>query len=83
MEFGTTPFGGPMQSVVSNGTLFGVPTYVWVGARERKTVQYVAFVAEIPAGYKGVADVRVEGGKIVVTESETGKSISLKSEREW
>jgi len=72
-----------MRNVVSHGKLFGVPTYVWIGARQRKTVHYVAFVTEIPSGYKGVADVRVGGGEIVVTELETGKTISLKSEREW
>jgi len=30
MEFGTTPFGGPMENVVKEGTLYGVPRH-WTG----------------------------------------------------
>ena len=83
MEFGTTPFGGPMEEVVKRGSLYGVPVYRWLGARERVTVRYVAFLSEIPEGYRGVDNVQVKGGQIVVTERETGKMLILKSAREW
>jgi hypothetical protein len=42
---------------------------------------YIVFLAEIRAGYQGVANVEAKGGEIVVTERETGRTISLKSER--
>ncbi len=83
MEFGTTPFGGTMQNVVSKGAVFGVPNHVWIGAGERKTVRYVAFMLEIPEGFKGVADVRVESGRIRVVERGTSRRFELRSEREW
>ncbi len=83
MEFGTTPFGGPMAQVVERGSLYGVPVYRWIGARERATVRYVAFLSEIPDGYHGVENVEVRAGQIVITERETGKMISLKSSRSW
>ena len=83
LEFGTTPFEGTMQEVVEEGSIYGVPVYRWIGGRERLTVRYLAFLAEIPEGYKGVADVQVHGGKIHITERHTGKMISLDSAREW
>ncbi len=83
LEFGTTPFGGPMQKVVAEGDLYGVPQYIWIEGRERRTVRYLAFVTEIPDGYQGVANVESKDGKIRITERESGKMITLKSERPW
>ena len=83
MEFGTTPFGGPMERVVDEGKLFGVPQYRWIDARERVTARYAVFLAEIPEGYQGVEDVTVRAGQIVITERETGRAIVLDSSVEW
>jgi len=83
MEFGTTPFGGPMENVVKEGTLYGVPLYRWIGGREKATARYVVFLAEIPDGYQGVQNVEALDGKILITERDTGRVISLKSERKW
>ena len=83
MEFGTTPFGGPMKEVVDEGSLFGVPMFRWIGGRERLTARYVAFLTEIPEGFRGVEDLQVKDGAIEITERETGKIISIKSAREW
>jgi hypothetical protein len=83
MEFGTTPFGGPMKNVVEEGSLFGVPVYRWIGGRERLTVRYVAFLAEIPEGFRGVENLEIRDGAIQLTERETGNIISVKSAREW
>jgi hypothetical protein len=83
MEFGTTPFGGPMQQVVKEGSLFDVPIFRWIGGRERLAVRYAAFLAEIPEGFRGVADLQVKEGAIEITERETGNVISIKSAREW
>ena len=79
MEFGTTPFTGPMKHSVEEGSLYGVPLYRWIGAAERVRVRYLAFVTEIADGYRGVEDVVARGGQIVITERETGKTIVLRS----
>jgi hypothetical protein len=60
-----------------------VPTHSWIQARQRRTETYVFFLAEIPLGYKGVADVRTEEGRIVIVERETGKTIAIKSARPY
>ena len=83
MEFGTTPFGGPMETVVSEGRLYGVPMYRWIEGREKATVRYVVFLAEIPDGYQGVRNVETVDGKIAITERDTGRVISLESDRKW
>ena len=83
MEFGTTPFGGPMRDVVSSGELYGTPVYRWMPGRARQTVRYVAFVAEKPDDFRGVADVQVGDGEILVIERGTSKRIPIKSERPW
>jgi hypothetical protein len=83
MEFGTTPFGGPMKTVVEEGSLYGVPVYRWIGGRKRLTARYVAFLAEIPEGFRGVENVEVREGAIEITERGTGSVISIKSARDW
>lgn len=81
MEFGTTPFGGPMRQVVEEGRLYGVPVYRWIGAGERLSTRYLAFLAEIPPGFGGVADVRVDESSIVVIERKTGRTFRVAARR--
>ncbi len=79
---GDSPFAAGLQQAVERGSLFGVPVFSWIGARQRKTQRYAFFLAEIPAGYRGVAELRVEEGQIVLVERGTGKSLTIKSVRE-
>ena len=83
MELGTTPFGGPMEQVVSAGPLWDMPTYRWIGGRQKVETAYVAFLLEIPENFRGVADVQVLEGEILVVERGTSKRFTLKSERKW
>lgn len=82
LEIGTTPFGGLRQSV-EEGKLFDVPTYRWIAAGQRLKQSYAIFLAEIPDGYRGVGDVRSEGGNIVIEERETGKTLSVAGAPVW
>jgi hypothetical protein len=68
MEFGTTPFPEGLRKSVERGSLFGVPTYRWIGGRARLTTRFTIFLAEIPVGFAGVADVRLEGNRISLRE---------------
>lgn len=43
VEFGASPFAEGRRAMVERGSLFGVPTYRWLGARKSATVNYVAF----------------------------------------
>lgn len=44
MEFGVSPLLESRREMVERGSLFGVPTYRWLPAREALTVEYCAFV---------------------------------------
>jgi hypothetical protein len=72
-----------LRNAVELGSLFGIPTYSWIEARERRTQRYIIFLAEIPLGFKGVAALGTDNGKIVVEERETGKKMAIKSGRTW
>ncbi len=80
---GDSPFAAGLPYAVNRGSLSGVPVFSWMTARERKTQTYAFFLAEIPLGFKGVADLRTDGSKIVIVERETGNVISIKSARSW
>jgi hypothetical protein len=80
---GDSPFAMGLRDAVNRGSALGVPVFSWIAARERRTQRYAFFLAEIPLGFKGVADLRTEEGRIVVVERETGKTIPIKSARKW
>ena len=49
MEFGVSPFAESRRAMIDRGTLFGVPTYRWIPAKRRATVEYWALFADAAA----------------------------------
>lgn len=47
VEFGVSPFAEGRRAMVDRGSLLGVPTYRWLGAREIATVEYSAFARRV------------------------------------
>jgi hypothetical protein len=43
MEFGVSPYPESRRAMIDRGSLFGVPGYRWIPARERVRVEYEAF----------------------------------------
>jgi hypothetical protein len=80
---GDSPFATGLENAVRRSSLFGVPVFTWIGARERRTKSYAFFLAAIPLGFKGVADLRMEDGRINIVERESGKIISIKAAQSW
>jgi hypothetical protein len=77
---GDSPIEG-IRNAVRRESAFGVPVYSWIQARQHRTQTYAFFLAEIPLGFKGVADLRTEDGRIIIVERETGTTIAVKSAR--
>jgi hypothetical protein len=77
MEFSNTPVHGTLKALVEEPKLFGVPAYEWLDARARLVKRYAAFSLRVPAEFRGVADVQVEGEQVRIVEKETGKVITL------
>ena len=68
IEFGTSPFDEGLRKSVERAQLLGVPTYRFIGARQRSSSTFTIFLQEIAGGFKGVSSVAVENGKVVVKE---------------
>jgi hypothetical protein len=81
MEFSNTPTHGTMKELVKTPELFGVPAYEWLDAKGKITKKFAAFTARVAVGYRGVADVRLAGGKLEIVERETGQVIRLDWDR--
>ncbi|MGA3188381.1 MAG: hypothetical protein ABSF22_14850 [Bryobacteraceae bacterium] len=47
VEFGVSPFAEGRRAMVERGSLLGIPTYRWLGARESATVHYTAFARRV------------------------------------
>ncbi len=60
MEFGNSPYAEGLRKAIDRGSLFGAPAYSWIGAHERRKTEFTVFLAEIPAGYSGTKDVKIE-----------------------
>ncbi|MEJ2009015.1 MAG: hypothetical protein P8Z30_12815, partial [Acidobacteriota bacterium] len=77
LEFGTTALPVPRQEAYDIGALYGVPTFTSVPARGRKTVRYLAFLAEVPGEFTGIRTIGIEGSEIVVHGTSKGASVRV------
>jgi hypothetical protein len=68
MEFGTTGLHEPFPVIARQGKLFGRNIYDFIDAGETKTKSYTAFLAKVPAGYKGVEKVEIVNSMLIITE---------------
>ena len=66
IEFGTSPFAEGLRKSVERRELFNVPSFRWIGGRERLKTEFTVFVVEVPEGFLGASDVVVESGAPVV-----------------
>jgi hypothetical protein len=66
IEFGTSPFDEGLRKSVERAQMLGAPTYKFIAARQRLSTTFTIFLREIPEGFAGVRDVRIEDGEVVV-----------------
>jgi hypothetical protein len=77
LEFGTTALPVERHENASMGTLYGVPTYASVPARGRKTIRYLAFLAQLPSGLTEIRTIGIEGNEIVVHGRDKGAAVRI------
>ena len=77
LEVGTTPFGSGIRQSIERDAVFDTETYKWIGAREKMEQSYLIFLLEIAKGFKGVKELEMEKGAIILTEKESGKKIRI------
>jgi hypothetical protein len=66
IEFGSSPFDEGLRKSVERATLFDMPTYRWISAKQRLKAEFTIFLMEIPEGFAGVKDARIENGEVRV-----------------
>jgi len=66
LEFGSAPLPVTRREAFTRGPLLGNPTFSTVPARGRLAAPYVAFLAQLPEGFREVSNVSLEEGAIVV-----------------
>lgn len=81
IEFGTTPFAEGLRRSVERAKMFEVPTFRWIGGRQRLTTVYALFLAEIPSDFRGVQDVVTRPGAITILEHGSDRRIVLPASR--
>ena len=79
IEFGTQPYDLPRRTIVDMGKLFDVPTYRWLPAKSKISTRFLMFYSPTPEGFEQVDDVRLDGGKLILVDRKSGKTIELKT----
>lgn len=77
IEFGTTPFDEGLRRSIERGRWLGATAYRWIDARQRLTTKYLIFLAEIPRGFPGVADLQLQNEAIVLQPSDARPAITV------
>ena len=77
LEFSTQPYDVPRREAATLATMFGAPTYRWLPAKSSITSEFLFFYAAAPDGMRRVDDVTLENGKIVITDRESNRSLTL------
>lgn len=77
LEFGTSPMPLGLRQAALAGPLFGMPTVAWLDGRASRTAGYAAFVAAVPPGWRGLAEVRAGGGRIELRGPRRGERLRL------
>ena len=68
LEFGTTGLHQPFPTLVAKGRIWDRPLYEYLDAGQTMRKGYLAFLLEVPSDFAGVGSVRLERGRLTVTE---------------
>jgi hypothetical protein len=79
LEFSTQPFDIPRREAVAMSGLFNTPTFRWLPAKSAIETRFAIIYTQVPEGFTGVTDVRVESGSIVLEDGKTGKRLAVKA----
>ena len=81
LEFSTQIYDLPRREVISEGEKWGQPLYRWLPARSEIEATYLMFWTEVPAGMQGVDEVELKGGKLVIRDKKSGKTVTLETKQ--
>jgi len=76
LEVGTTPFGSGISNI-ERDPLFDTKTYGTIAANEKKQQSYLIFLMRIDESFKGVKQLKLKEGFILLEENETARQIRI------
>jgi len=81
LEFSTQPYDVPRRESISQGKMFGVPTYRWLPAKSKISTRFLLFYTRVPTNFRKVDDVRLENGRLVIEDWISGQRVTLAASR--
>ena len=81
LEFSTQPFDLPRAEVLRSGPLFDSPVFRVLPAKSTITSSFLMFYTPVPDGFLKVDDVQLAGGKLVIEDRATKKTVTLAASR--
>jgi hypothetical protein len=81
LEFGTQPFDLPRHDTLQTGSMFDTPIFRMLPAKSKIATSFLIFYTKTPEGFEKVDDVRLDGGKLIIEDRKTGKTIALPASR--
>jgi hypothetical protein len=82
LEFATQPFDLSRADVLRHGPLFDTPVFRILPAKSKISSRFLMFYTRIPDGFTKVDDVRLEGGKLIIEDRSSRRTITLAASRE-
>ncbi|MDR3260436.1 MAG: hypothetical protein LBT78_01225 [Tannerella sp.] len=84
LEFGTTGIGRSYQDLLAVDARFhGKSSFFFLDALENVKKSFLCFQVTIPADYKGVKELKMEGNRIVLVEKETSRPRKITIENKF
>jgi hypothetical protein len=77
--WGDSPVASGIKAAVTEGLLTEVPNFSWMEPLAQRSQDYVIFMAEIPRGWRGTADIVAADGTVQIFEIGNGQTIRLKA----
>lgn len=83
LEFGMQPYDMTKAEVVALSPMFETPTFRWLPAKSKLSTRFLMFATQVPPGFDGVADVRLENGRLVIEDASRSRRLELVYSGKW
>lgn len=79
LEFNTTGIHKTFREILEKNLIqvLGEKTYSFIDPQEEHTRQYIAFLCEAPADFKGVETIAFKNNELILKERDSGRIISI------
>ncbi|MBI4905456.1 MAG: hypothetical protein HY820_17615 [Acidobacteria bacterium] len=77
LEFGMQPYDMTKRDILALSPMFGQPAFRWLPAKGKVATKFAMFLTKVPGELRHVDDVRVEAGRILIEDKQSGKTVTL------